>query len=252
MATSSSYVWHYDLVDFPITTDERNDWRACVSTGKSMSVADVAHEVASERTDMREDTLVLAMKLMEAKVRQLVCQGYTVVTDNALFQPVITGTFDATTGKAHEAKNRPVCSVRPSKTLRQQVAGVSLEFSGNVQRSGGCYISLVKDVTTGATDGSITPGGPIIVTGRRIKCVGEGGGTGVVRFVQLDEAGELSDSVLSASAIAENYPKRLVVLCPSALVTGESYVLQILSHYTGGARLLTGERVITSSPLVAL
>lgn len=252
MATSTSYVWHYDLVDYALTEDVANDYKAYVSTNKSMSVVDVAHQVASERTDMREATLVLAMELMEAKVRELVCQGFTVVTDNALFQPVITGTFDGTSGKADEAANRPVCAVKPSKTLRQQVAGVSLEFTGNVQRSGGSRISLVEDVTTGGTDGSITPGGPIIVTGRKIKCVGEGGGVGVVRFVQLDDAGELTDSVLVASAIVENYPKRLVVVCPSTLVAGQSYVMQILTYYTGGARLLTNERVITSSPLVAL
>lgn len=94
------------------------------------------------------------------------------MTDNSLFQPVITGTFDTTTGKANEAKNRPVCSVRASKAMRQQVASVSLVFTGNMQCSGGSRISLVKDVTTGLQDGGITPRGCIIVTGKKIKCVG--------------------------------------------------------------------------------
>ena len=70
--------------------------------------------------------------------------------------------------------------------------------------------------------------------------------------MKLDEAGKISDTTISDAAIVENYPKRLVVVCPSTLEAGESYVLQVLTYYTGGARLLTSERVITSAQLVAL
>ena len=141
MASGTGWVWTYNLTGYGITVDDERDCKALVSCNKSMTTSDVAAEVASERTDLREDTLVLAMKLMEDKIAELVCRGFTVVTGNALYQPVIKGTFSSTEGKIDSTKNRPACSIRASSSLRQKVAQVRLEFSGYVQEAGGSRIS---------------------------------------------------------------------------------------------------------------
>ena len=62
--------------------------------------------------------------------------------------------------------------------MRNELDKVTMEFSGTVKKSGGARIGLVKDVTTGKTDGTITPGGMIDVTGSKIRCI-NADGTGI-------------------------------------------------------------------------
>ena len=250
MASDTERVWTYNLAGYGITTDDQRDCRAIVSCNKSMTTSDVAHEVAEESTDLREDTLVLAMKLMEDKIAELVCRGYTVVTGNALYQPVIKGTFSSTAGDIDSEKNRPACSIRASSTLRQKVAAVRLEFSGYVQEAGGSRISQVVDAITGAADGTITAGGAITVMGKKIKCVGaDGASAGVVRFVHLEDDGTEGDAV-EAATLVSNAPKTLVVVCPTALVQGASYRLEVETYYSNASTLLSKARTISYSPLV--
>ena len=107
------------------------------------------------------------------------------------------------------------------------------------------------DATTGATDGTITAGGAITVTGRKIKCVGQdGASSGVVRFVQLDEAGNAGEAY-AAAAIVSNAPKTLVVVCPTTLVQGASYRLEVVTYWAGSSTLLSSARTISYSPLTA-
>ena len=244
MATSSSYVWRYDLSDYALTTDVSNDYTARVSTNKSMTIEDIASEIASERTDLRVDTLVMAANLIADKIGELVCQGYTVVTGTALYQPTITGTFIGNSGTFDSERNSCVCTVSASQALREKVATVSPQFTGTVKESGGARISLVVDATTGSNDGTITSGGVLTVTGTKIKCVNaDGSDIGVVSFVNA----ETLETAATVSLLVVNDPSKLIFTCPT-LEAGE-YILRIETYYSNSAVLLKSARQIESGTL---
>ena len=95
MATKK-YGWKFDLEEYLMTKDVKEDFAAKVKPIQTFYMADVARLIVEERTEYRVDTIVNITKLVEAKIRQLVCGNNNVVTDNVQYLP---GILDVTGSK---------------------------------------------------------------------------------------------------------------------------------------------------------
>lgn len=242
MATTNTYNWYYDLIEYSLTTDTAEDYVARVKTSKSYTIEDVIAEIASDRSDVREDTMLLVANLIDAKVRELVCQGNPVVTGFATLQPTISGIFKGKTATFDSDVNKCYVAVNPSQALRKDLTNVTPVFSGNTKESGGAVIGLVTDLTTGATDGTITPGGPLKVQGTKIKCVNaDGSGIGTVSFVNA----ETNEVAATVSLLITNDPSLLNFICPS--LSAGTYILRIETYFATSSAYLKNARVIEFS-----
>lgn len=239
MADSKDYKWNFDLVEYSLTSDVEDDYTARVKTNNSLTIEDIASMIAEDRTDLREDTILMVAKLYDAKVIEKVCMGNSVVTGTALYQPTITGVFNGTTGTTTEAN---VCkvSINPSSTFRSSLEEISLAFTGNIKDQGGANIGEVTDVETGLTEGEITPGGSLIITGSKIRVsdLEDGSQTGCVRFINV-ETNETTD----VTKFAANDPKKVIVNVPSTLAAG-TYTIQVVTAYSNSGTLLKAMRTI--------
>lgn len=140
MATKK-YVWKFDLEEYLMTKDVKEDFAAKVKPIQTFYMADVARLIAEERTEYRIDTIVNITKLVEAKIRQLACGNNIVVTDNVQYSPGILGLFLGKTGVVDPAKNKAVINMIATAALRAETDQVALEFSGVVRDMGGANIS---------------------------------------------------------------------------------------------------------------
>jgi hypothetical protein len=105
------------------------------------------------------------------------------------------------------------------------------------EKDAGAFIGLVTDIGTGRTDGTITSGEDILVTGDKIKIAPENeAGLGVF-FVGAD--GETHPVTRKFS---ENLPKKLLFRA-STLDEGE-YTLKVVTRYSHGSLLLNEPRSI--------
>ena len=237
---ATNYKWFFDLEEYTMTKDVKEDYIAKVKTLKSLTIEGIANAIAAERTEYRPETIVNISNLVDEKIRQLVCQGNTVVTGSALYSPSITGLLIGTTGAINPEINKCIVNVAPSAAMRAEVAKVTPEFSGNVKNLGGARISLVKDVTTGLTDGTITPGGMLDVTGSKIKCVNaDGTGTGTLKLIK--ESTQAVAATITTFGI--NDPSRLMFTLPASLENG-SYSLVLETWYSNSAVLLKEPRTL--------
>lgn len=239
MSDSKTYTWLYDLRDNAMTKDVKEDYVATVRTMRSMTVEDIAQAIVSERTEYRYDTLVAIANLIDEKIRQFVCQGNTVVTGSALYSPSITGVFMGKTGTFDSAVNACTVNISPSKALRDEVAKVGAEFSGYVKDLGGARIGLVKDTATGKTDGTITPGGIIDVTGSKIKSI-NADGTSVGKVVLVNTETQAETDITS---LAINDPSRLMFSVPASLPEG-TYRLKVETYFSSNSQRLKTARTI--------
>ena len=231
----------YDIVPLSVPVEDESDFVGKVKTHKA-SVDDVAQAVLDAGNEYTKETLVAVFSHMEEAIRDLLSQGYTVVTDNVAFLPVIKGTFERK-GTWDADVNSVSCTLTASKTLKEKLAQLKPSFTGNVNTTGGSRISSVLDVLTGSVDGTITAGGPRVVTGVKIKCTdATGESMGAVDFIDT----ATGESAAQVSVLAANYPKKLIFTCP-ALDAG-SYILRITTHYSTGVPLKTA-RAICSDPL---
>lgn len=124
--------------------------------------------------------------------------------------------------------------------MRTEVAKVEPKFSGTVRRMGGARISLVKDVATGKTDGTITAGGMLDVKGTKIRCVGaDGTGLGAVKLLNLADQTEAA----SFTQLGINDPSRLMFTLPADLADGE-YQLVVETWFSSASTLLKEMRTL--------
>ncbi|MCS2890047.1 DUF4469 domain-containing protein [Parabacteroides faecis] len=236
----TNYVWSFDLVENTMTKDVKEDYVASVRTGKSFTIKDIANEIAAERTEYRIETIENVSKLVDEKIRQIVCNGGTVVTDTALYSPSISGIFMGDKGTIDPNVNKCAVNIAPSQAMRTEVAKVEPKFSGTVRRMGGARISLVLDVATGKTDGTITAGGMLDVTGTKIRCTGaDGTGLGSVKLLKLADQSE----VATFTQLGINDPSRLMFTLPADLADGE-YQLVVETWFSTTSTLLKEKRTL--------
>lgn len=241
MEQQTNYVWPFDLESYEMTKDVKEDFLARVNIKQSLTTEDIARMVSAERTEYRVDTLVNTTRLMDEKTRQLIAQGYNVVTGIAHFSPSITGTFTGTTGAVDPARNKCTVNVNPSASLRRELENVTPQFSGNVKNLGGARIALVKDVATGSTDGTVTPGNILDVTGNKIRCVGEDG----ISLGSLTLVNTTDQSVAATiTSFGHNDPSRLMFTLPANVPAG-SYRLTLTTWFSTNKTQLKEPRTLT-------
>lgn len=235
-----SYEWSFDLNEYTMTKDVKEDYTAQVRTLKSKNLTDIANDIAAERTEYRVDTIVNIGNLIDEKIRQLVAAGHIVLTGSAQFIPSLPGVFIGDKGIVNPEVNKCEVNIAPSQAMRGEVAKVTPKFSGTVRSMGGARISLVKDVTTGKTDGTITPGGMLDVTGIKIRSISaDGTGLGSVKLLKLSDQSEAA----SITQLGINDPSRLMFTLPADLADGE-YQLVVETWFSSASILLKQSRTL--------
>lgn len=232
----------YDVTSLNLTTTDNTDYSAILKLGSS-GLDQLVKRVLSNGTEYTEQAVRAIIGLSERAQRELVCEGNIVTTENFILQPTITGTFTAK-GLYDSDVNNFTVSATPTKTFKAALAEVTPKFSGTVVVSGGARIAIVTDSYTGKTDGTITPGQIITVTGTKIKCVNaDGSGLGSIAFLNAETLATAAE----VETLSTNDPSKLVFICPS-LADG-SYILRITTYYTRGSSLLKTARTIDSDTL---
>lgn len=241
MDLTKTYEWEFDLEEYTMTTDVSEDYLARMKTGKTADEEEIIKDIAIERTDIRPETLRMCNQLMGDKIIQKLCEGYIVSTQTATYVPSITGVFMGATGNVDSTKNLCIVNISNSQALRKALKNVKPKFSGLVRTMGGARIALVRDVRSKKTDGTITPGGMIDVTGSKIRCLNaDGSDVGAIRFLNADTRAEVA--TVDAAELGMNDPSHLMFNAP-ALDEG-AYILQIETYFSNATTLLKQPRLI--------
>lgn len=232
------YKWYYDLRENTITQDIEEDYTAIPKKLLSLTPKDLALRISEERTEYRADTIENIINLYEDMLMKVLCEGNTYVSRVAQYQPSITGIFSGT-GLADPEKNKCQINITASPDLKKKLQDeVILEFSGRRLDLGGSNIAEIMDMTTGKTDGSVTPGGMVQLKGNKIKCVNaDGSGIGKLTLYNSIESGE------EIPVLGVNDPSKIIFVFPTGLLAGE-YRLEIETYYTSGNNLLKEPRTL--------
>lgn len=242
MATKS-YKWFFDLAENLLTKDVTNDYTATVKTLLPKTVENIADEIVKETANNRE-TVIGIITLYDKKIIESVCQGNTVNTGSALYAPALPGSFVGTSGTIDPAKHKAYVNINPSAAFRKELETVRPVFSGNVLDSGGARLALVTDSATGRTDGFMTPGNTIDITGKKIRCLNaDGSGIGSIKFVNAE-----TEAAATITSTTINEPSRIIIVVPANLPEG-TYRLEVETYYSNALTLLKDPRKLIYTPL---
>jgi hypothetical protein len=130
--------------------------------------------------------------------------------------------------------------------MRRALEDVGVEILGK-KADGGSIIGLVTDVLTGKTDGTISVGGDVIITGDKIK-IAPAGEEGLGVFF-VDAYGT---EIPLDHPMTENNPKKIICRLPLSVTDG-TYTLKIVTQYTSGTTMLkTPRTILYELPLTAV
>jgi hypothetical protein len=209
--------------------------------GKTLHNADIARLMVDTGTEMQFETLVDILNRADRHRRDKLQEGYSVQTGICHLSPRVLGNWVGAATAFDPAKHRRTLSITSTAEMRAALDNVGVEVLGI--REGGAFIGLVTDVATGLADGTLTPGGQIIIAGDKIKIepVGEPG-------IGLFLTDGVEDYPLAPLAV--NRPKEIIAIIPADLAPG-TYSLYVATRYAGGNTLLKDiRRVNYATPLI--
>ncbi|MDR1602838.1 MAG: DUF4469 domain-containing protein [Tannerella sp.] len=235
------YFWKVWLRPNLLTKDVDNDYVAEVSTvGKTLRNADVARLFIESGSELQYETLLDILDRADRIRREKLQEGSCVQTGICHLSPRVAGSWLGATTAYNPDAHKITLDIVPTAEMRTALADVGVEVLGI--REGGAYIGLVTDVTTGLTDGTLTPGGQIIIAGDKIKVEPSTGGAGEGVFLTDGK------DIYSVAPLAVNHPKEVIAVAPQ--LQAGTYTLYIVTRYAGGNTLLKEPRRITyATPL---
>ncbi|MDR2194566.1 MAG: DUF4469 domain-containing protein [Treponema sp.] len=220
-----------------LTKDVENDFVAEVSTaGNTLRNEDIAARIVAGRSELRLETIASILQARDEIVRTALAEGSAVQDGCVRLAPRVNGAWVGVNHAFNPAEHKITLDVNPSAEMRGVLETVGVEVLG--EKDSGAFIGLITDVTTGKTDGTITPDEDVIVTGDKIKLLPEDeAGLGVF-FVDAN-----GTETRVTRKLTENLPKKLVFRVPS-LAPG-SYTLKVVTRFSNAQHLLNESRTIT-------
>ena len=230
-----------------LTKSVDNDYIAEVSTtGNTLHNEDIAQIIVKERSELRYETILSILNERDAVERDALLNGSSVQSGNTHLAPRVLGNWIGADPVFDPKEHRITLDATLTVEMRRALEEVGVEILGK-KTDGGAIIGLVTDVLTGKTDGAVSVGGDIIITGDKIKIAPAGEeGLGVF-FVTEDGTDIPLDHPMT-----ENNPKKIICRLPLNVTDG-IYTLKIVTRYSNGSTNLEKPRTLLYElPLTAV
>jgi hypothetical protein len=227
---SKKYVWKVWLVPNPLTKETKIDYYADVDTsGKTLYNMDAALAIKAAGSELSVETIVDILNRGDHVRMDALITGQPVQTLLTHISPRVPGAIEGAVTHLDTETHKPTCDMTVTAEMHNALKDVGIAVLGIKQMS--AYIGLVTDVTTGLTDGTITPNGDIIIDGAKIKITPDDVATNGIFFIDAE-----GTSFKVTHRLTQNNPKRVIARIPDDLVPGE-YTLKIVTNYAGKKNL---------------
>ena len=232
----ATYNWKVWLRLNLLTQSADNDYNAEVSiTGKTIRNEDIAKRFIDDGSEIKYDTLLNILNQGDRIRRDFLKQGYSVLSGCCQLTPRVKGPWIGSNAKFNPAVHKVTLDMTMSSEMRDDLKQVGIEVLG--VKSGGAYIGLVTDTSTGLFDGTITANEDIMIEGERLRVAPENDAETGVFFIDSTGA-----STAVTRRLTQNDPKKIIARVPT-LPAGE-YSLWIVTQYSNSNTLLKEARTI--------
>ena len=235
MAKVIEYIWKIWLRLNFLTQNVENDYVGEVSTvGHTIRNEDIARRIVDERSELRYETILAILNERDGIVTNAILTGSSVQDGVIHIAPTITGLWTSADRTVDPSIQKAGISVSPTATLREKIAQVRLEILG--LKDSGAYIGHVTDAASKATDGHITPGGIMVISGDKLRIAPENDPEMGIFLINADGV------KTPVTQISQNDPKKLTALVPP--LSAGTYTLQVVTRYSTRSTILKTARVI--------
>ncbi|MDR1337094.1 MAG: DUF4469 domain-containing protein, partial [Tannerella sp.] len=217
-----TFFWKVWLRPNQLTKEVDNDYIAEVSTvGRTLHNADLARLIAESGSEIKPDTILNILHRRDELVRGKLQEGYSVQDGVSRVSPRVSGNWLGAAATFDPQIHHLSLDMTETVEMREALTHVGIEVLG--VRDAGAFIGLVTDVATGRTNGVITSGDDLVITGHKIRVEGVEGETDTGIFFRSEASGEIYPVT---HRLTQNDPKKIIARAP-ALPAGK-YVMTIV------------------------
>ncbi len=229
MATGKT-ILTVDLYD-NVLTEAPGDYTGKVRITGTVRNSDIAQEIVKERTEYRPETIENILKLADAKKREALASGKSLVDGVGQYMLGISGSF---TGKRSDYKSAD----NPIGVIYTPGAEL-LKLLGNIYinadiASVGPMIESITDSTTKSVNTLLTPGAPAIIAGSTLLLKGDNPSVGI--YFTPEAGGE----PVKAALVVTNTKSQIIISIPP-LADGQ-YYLSVTTQAGSGYSLVKEPR----------
>jgi len=225
--------WLYDN----LLTDDPNDFSARVSSERSLSISDICNSATTRGgANVSAASMKHSVELFLKEMSYQLCDGFSVNTGYFTASPSIRGVFNSSAERFNPEKHSILFQFNQGELLRNELSTITVEILGAAKS--GVFIAQVLDVKSGTVNDLLTPNRNLKIGGAKLKVAGDNPEVGIYFIDQSTEARVKVDK----SDIVTNNPGEAIVVIPT-LAAG-SYKVEVVTQYTGSAKLLKEPRVI--------
>jgi hypothetical protein len=219
-----------------LLTPNENDYTIVIESFGSVNIHDVIEALRADGMEVKPETALDIITRYNRKCIDLALSGYNVNTGLVHMKAAVRGVaYDKTWDPK---RNRLHIAISQGLELQKAVAETTVEIMGIHPDPIALY--SITDMSTGKTDGSVTPGLNAELKGTYIRITGKDESCGMYLY-NVDTT---EDIKLEPQYIAVNDPSRILFIVPATLSAG-TYELRIRTQFTGGGSTLKHPREVT-------
>jgi len=202
----------------------------------SLSIEDVCTSLAKRGGFTGEyKDLVNHVKQYLNEVIYQICDGYAVNNGYYSIYPNVGGTFSDTRSPPDQEKNPLTIRFQPLKPLRDAIKAINIVNQGLADTNG--HIAEFTDTDENTVNSVFVPGNAFVLTGDKIKVVGEDPECGLF-FVPVNNP----SGAVKVTRIIENNPSKIIGITPDV---GSNCRLEVRTQYSNSTVTLKNIRSIT-------
>ncbi|MDR1097245.1 MAG: DUF4469 domain-containing protein, partial [Tannerella sp.] len=207
----------------PLTPNE-NDFTILIESFGSVNLEEIIEALRADGMELKPETVLDVVTRFNKKCIDLALNGHTVSTGLVYMKAAVKGAaYDKTW---NPERNRLHIAISQGLELRKAVAETTVEIMGEHPDPIALY--GITDLSTGKTDGSVTPGLNAELKGTYIRITGKEESCGLF-MRNIDTS---SDPIrIEPQYIAINDPSRILFVIPAYLTAG-TYELHIVTQFT--------------------
>lgn len=216
-------------------TGRKDDRFGRVVLAKSLNEDDLIDIAVSRRSDLNSSTMKATIEILKEIVIEQIANGASVRFGPGYFNLNVSGVFVGDNAKWDSSQHSLSVQFNSSSELREAIKSTTVAVRG--MAASGLVINSVTDKFSGAVNSRLTPGNGAIVTGNKIKLVGNDARVGL----QLTNQKTQEITNIPANSILDNYKSKILFIVPTALAPGD-YKLRITTQYSNATQILKEPR----------
>lgn len=199
-------------------TDDPSDYRAVVRPKSTAELEDVIERMVQHGSTVGKADILSVLEDYYSTVERMVLEGVNVNTPGANYRTSIRGVFEGLTDTFDPSRHQVRAVVNPGKRFRRAVEKRAQPVKKEPVRPAPTPLEYI-DLSSGARDSVVTPGGMGQVTGRRLKFDPADAEQGIF-FVAED------GTETKVDLVGRNMPADLMFMVPESLTAG-TYTLEV-------------------------